>query len=463
VSKFRIFFSWQSDHDKKISHHFILNALRKSAKKAKKNELQIDLRESNEWEFEIDHDTKGEPGFVDIFESIKKKIDNCDHFVADLSPVGRTLAGKALPNPNVMIELGYALKTKSHRQITVVANDSFYNDPNDLPFNIRGRRAPILYSLTVASNLKDIKLENEKLAEALKSDLSQVEKLIEPTENVDSKDSGARSEVFGLQYFERVFGENSHILKNARYGATGKYEGSKLSLYFPDAPYSYIKIIPNSSSLSAFMEIKNQNLDPKHNGINYFLDIGQIHKIVGRYNSIISMEYVEKSGRQRPVSAFDVESKTAKIHMMNFSANRGDLGDITHGTLNSYSSSYGGKFDNSWIDLERVFSSWGKALSLASKIFTPIGRSQDVSVEAGIVCATTIECRYSDQRDVMLKSPRKRLYRSQNLWEGGIRTCLVELIRGVSDDMQMFIEPSSEDLFWFTGIDESAPTPPSLL
>lgn len=62
----------------------------------------------------IDADTEGVLGHVPVTDKILKKIATCVAFVPDLTFVGVMEAGKLLPNSNVMLEYGYALRAKSH-------------------------------------------------------------------------------------------------------------------------------------------------------------------------------------------------------------------------------------------------------------------------------------------------------------------------------------------------------------
>jgi len=86
---------------------------------------------------------------------ILDKIDNCDIFVADLTCVGKTwgrrsgngkLRRKRIPNPNVMLEAGYAAGVIPYNQIVQVMNTAF-GGPKYLPFDLKGKRHPIQYDL----------------------------------------------------------------------------------------------------------------------------------------------------------------------------------------------------------------------------------------------------------------------------------------------------------------------------
>ena len=108
-----IFFSWQSDAPRPVNRSFIDSCLERAMKKV--NELP-DLKSANR-SLVLDHSTLGEPGTPAITDTILAKIDGCFAFVADLTLVGKTkkIAKKAarreMPNPNVMLEYGWALKS----------------------------------------------------------------------------------------------------------------------------------------------------------------------------------------------------------------------------------------------------------------------------------------------------------------------------------------------------------------
>ncbi len=70
----------------------------------------------------LDHDRKGVPGSPDLMQEIFAKIDDAAVVVADVTPVstiparGDEQKEKRNMNPNVAIELGYALKTRDRLQ-----------------------------------------------------------------------------------------------------------------------------------------------------------------------------------------------------------------------------------------------------------------------------------------------------------------------------------------------------------
>lgn len=96
-------------------------------------------------EFNIDRDTKSEIGTPNILESIFKKIDRSKIFIADISIINSNSSGRKCPNPNVLIELGYAARVLGWERVFCIYNTD-YGSVDDLPFDLRQRR-PIQYSL----------------------------------------------------------------------------------------------------------------------------------------------------------------------------------------------------------------------------------------------------------------------------------------------------------------------------
>src|ERR1700761_7573187 len=100
----KIFWSWQNDAEPKRHRHFIKSALEEAIKAATK-----DLAVEDADRPALDHDTKNAKGAVEIVKTIMEKIAASALFVADVTPIGEPPKGKPLSNPNVMLELGWAL------------------------------------------------------------------------------------------------------------------------------------------------------------------------------------------------------------------------------------------------------------------------------------------------------------------------------------------------------------------
>jgi hypothetical protein len=70
--------------------------------------------------------------------------------VPDLTFVAETDAGKLTPNPNVMVEYGYALHALTFEAMMPVMN-THYGVPTELPFDLGHVRHPTQYELPPGS------------------------------------------------------------------------------------------------------------------------------------------------------------------------------------------------------------------------------------------------------------------------------------------------------------------------
>jgi hypothetical protein len=158
LMKKTIFYSWQSDRPNNTNRGFIENALQKAIKTLKKDELNLEVA--------IDRDIMNSTGSPDIVNTLFEKIDRCQVFVADISFINED--GKLTPNPNVLLELGYAAKCIGWKNIICVFNKS-HGRPEQLPFDLRFR-SPLQYEVTVdgpKAEEKDVLAK--KLHDALKA------------------------------------------------------------------------------------------------------------------------------------------------------------------------------------------------------------------------------------------------------------------------------------------------------
>lgn len=120
----RIFFSWQSDIAQ--NRAILQKAIRIALEDFEGHELETATRDMI--------------GSVDIAKTILDKIDNADMLIADVSIINNDAGNeRKMPNPNVMYELGYGVKSLGEANIVLVANKDITND-KDLPFDIRNRR-----------------------------------------------------------------------------------------------------------------------------------------------------------------------------------------------------------------------------------------------------------------------------------------------------------------------------------
>jgi hypothetical protein len=128
----KVFYSWQSDLPNSTNRSFIEKALENAAK-------SIRADDSIKVEPVIDRDTAGVPGSPDIAGTIFAKIEESQVFVCDVSIINEGEKSRSTPNPNVLIELGYALKTLGSERVLMVMNTVF-GKPELLPFDLSRKR-----------------------------------------------------------------------------------------------------------------------------------------------------------------------------------------------------------------------------------------------------------------------------------------------------------------------------------
>jgi hypothetical protein len=134
-----IFLSWQSD--RKDCRKYVDSLIK-----------QLPKNLSNLVTGMIDRDTANVPGAPDIGDAIFEKIDKCDLFIADVTLINDNNSGFRLtPNPNVLIELGYAISALGWDRI-VLLQCKDYGDIEDLPFDINHRRVS---SFSIGRNLPE--------------------------------------------------------------------------------------------------------------------------------------------------------------------------------------------------------------------------------------------------------------------------------------------------------------------
>lgn len=131
MAKQTIFYSWQSDLPNALNRGFISNCLEQAIQQISSDDgLKVDPC--------LDRDTKDVPGTPDIVATIFEKIATADIFVGDVSFVSAG-TGRQFPNPNVLIELGFAASSLGWQRIICVFNTHF-GAMKDLPFDLRQRR-----------------------------------------------------------------------------------------------------------------------------------------------------------------------------------------------------------------------------------------------------------------------------------------------------------------------------------
>lgn len=162
---FKIFYSWESELPGSKNSAFIRDCINKA----------IELADNAETiEAERDEATKDLPGSPDIVLSIFRKINECDLFVADVSLCYEYKSDsktKKSPNPNVLIELGYAIHVLGWERIICVFNLA-YGVPEELPFDIQHHRL-LKYSFN-GKSANEVKMT---VAEAIFMDIRDLRNL----------------------------------------------------------------------------------------------------------------------------------------------------------------------------------------------------------------------------------------------------------------------------------------------
>jgi hypothetical protein len=165
-----VFFSWQSDRPTREGRNLIERALEAAVSRISEDAA---VEEAAREGLVVDKDTKGVPGSPPLFDTILKKIEGATVFVPDLTFVGARPNGEPTPNPNVLIEYGWALRHLGHQRIVAVMNEA-YGGPKSLPFDLAHHRFPITYNVPDDASETVRQSERLKLAKALESGIKAV-------------------------------------------------------------------------------------------------------------------------------------------------------------------------------------------------------------------------------------------------------------------------------------------------
>ncbi|WP_049945275.1 hypothetical protein [Butyrivibrio sp. AC2005] len=209
MKQFKVFFSWQSDLPGNKTKQFIDECIKESIEKCNDDVKGIEIL--------ADRDTQGKTGSPNIMQTIFEKIDECDLFIADVSIVnshgisqedyteddaivldGGTAAGRPkdskktqfryTPNPNVLIELGYAVKCLGWEKVLCFLNTDF-GKIDQLPFDLNHQRVTP-YSLYDTNNLGHKKDYREKVKQQLRGIIiDTILELIKQGENTRKRNS----------------------------------------------------------------------------------------------------------------------------------------------------------------------------------------------------------------------------------------------------------------------------------
>ncbi|WP_051953723.1 hypothetical protein [Methylocapsa aurea] len=233
----KIFWAWQSDLPGKISRHFIRSALEEAIANIKEANAIQEPDEQFQGGMHLDHDRKGLKGSPDLAAEILKKIEEASVFVADVTPVGNgparkvddgsTSTGKRLMNPNVAIELGFALRTLGTEGLLMILN-THYGTRDSVPFDLAHKGGPILYMLAPEATPLEIATEKKTLVGKLVAALS----LYKPKEE------------------RKLFAETPFTSSRAFFFNNGDILAESRSIFhemqytMPHGPAFYLRVIP---------------------------------------------------------------------------------------------------------------------------------------------------------------------------------------------------------------------------
>jgi hypothetical protein len=166
---FTIFYAWQSDRPQNTLKYLIRDAAKNAVKRISRD---AGVKDSPR----LDHATKDVPGTPEIAGTIFRKIQESGAVIADLTFVGaadlREGHKKLLPNPNVLLEQGYATRSIGWDRIICVMNTA-HGPVVEQIFDIRQRRWPIYYRLE-GENTEDIQTAEEFLSGQLQNAIRMV-------------------------------------------------------------------------------------------------------------------------------------------------------------------------------------------------------------------------------------------------------------------------------------------------
>jgi hypothetical protein len=260
AKRLTVFYSWQSDTPAEQNRLFIEKAIQEALSRLKSDaELEEALRDTT---IELDRDIKNVAGSPPITDTILKKIEGCAVFIADLTFVGESMDGltnaagesRLFPNPNVLIEYGYSLRSHSHSKLIGVMNTAYGKpDKESLPFDLRHMLWPIQYHLTPDTTRE---IQFEMLAQELVERIGLILQTNIPKRNDDDKI--LLFTPHKMTKSAAVFFESAEDLVTDRSGKFVVPDGGKMYLRL----YPTVVVPPIDSELEARDLAVNGNLLP---------------------------------------------------------------------------------------------------------------------------------------------------------------------------------------------------------
>lgn len=240
-----VFWSWQSDRPARETRGLIREALTQALASLAAEVSDADRPEDGS-KLVLDHDTRGLPGSPDIAAAILEKIEAAAVFVADVTPIAVSIPkpgarAKHVANPNVLIELGFARKALGTNRIIQVWNTAFTNcTPEDLPFDMRGKRGPISFSLLPGASTDNLRDVRTSLARQLKSAIEAIIEQLPPPNPVTLPWKSHRANDPSVW-----FDEGAKFVVNEPFHGSGR-------ISLKEAPTRFVRMLPNQWSREGF-------------------------------------------------------------------------------------------------------------------------------------------------------------------------------------------------------------------
>lgn len=192
-----VFFSWQSDTPN--NHSKIKKGLEKACKKLS-TELGVEVV--------YDESTRGEAGSPRIEGVVESKINNCDVFVADATPV-TAHHEKLIPNSNVMYELGVARGVHDCHKIVIIAAKGDW-ETTKLPFDIN-------HAKIIPIDIEDVDSFYHLIKDSVKFAIDNPETVFSQDDNRLYSDSQIKKNINSGKYLPDTFLDNRALKEHLRY------------------------------------------------------------------------------------------------------------------------------------------------------------------------------------------------------------------------------------------------------
>jgi hypothetical protein len=178
-----------------------------------------------------------------MWPALLNKIDSAAVFVPDLTFVGARPDGRPMPNPNVLIEYGWALKSLTYRRFVAVMNTAFGEPTREnMPFDLGHFRHPITYHCPDDLRDTDKKVVRDKLAKDLEE---AIRAILESDEFKNSLPTPPQPPPFTERPCSMY--SNGRFKPSAEpIGITQDFRDGATELYLSKSPVCWFRMMPTS-------------------------------------------------------------------------------------------------------------------------------------------------------------------------------------------------------------------------